>query len=48
MNDWESLSPIVVASEATEDIFLDQINDGAASFKSHLSNEPEVDNLIQF
>ena len=48
VNDWESLSPIVVASEATEDIFLDQINDGAASFKSHLSNEPEVDNLIQF
>ena len=48
VNDWESLSPVVLACEATEDIFLDQINDGAASFQSHISNEPDVGNLIQF
>ena len=47
MNDWESLSP-VMASEATEDIFMDQINEGAASFQSHITKGSEVDNLIQF
>jgi len=47
VNDWESLSP-VMASEATEDIFMDQINEGAASFQSHINKGSEVDNLIQF
>jgi len=48
VNDWESLSPVMLASEATEDAFMDQINDGTASFQSHICNEAEVDNLIQF
>ena len=48
VNDWESLSPVVLATEATEDTFMDQINDGTASFQSHICNEAEVDNLIQF
>ena len=46
VNDWESLSP-VMASEATEDIFMDQINEGAASFQSHINKGSDVDNLIQ-
>ena len=47
VNDWESFSPIVIANEATEESFVQPINDRAASFRSHISDAP-IDNLIQF
>ena len=47
VNDWESFSPIVIANEATEESFVQPINDRAASFRSHISDAP-IDNLIEF
>ena len=49
VNDWESISTVSVAEEATEDTFMAPINDRAATFRSHIpSSEVPVDNLIEF
>ena len=48
VNDWESMSPIVIADEATEEAFMEPVNDRAATFRSHIPNQASVDDLIQF
>ena len=37
VTDWESMSPIVAAVEATEEAFMEPVNDKAATFRSHIS-----------
>ena len=48
VNDWESLSPIVMATEASEEAFIETVNKKSATFQSHLPTDVTVDNLIQF
>ena len=48
VNDWESISSTVIAKEATEDAFMEPVKGKSATFKSHLSDDVAVDNLIEF
>merc|ERR1712154_55504 len=48
VNDWESISSTVIAKEATEDAFMEPVKSKSTTFKSHLSDDVPVDNLIEF